>query len=507
MYSDLKTPLTRRQATHLLRRACANVDPDRIADAQGKTAREVAEAWIAEPLSTALYPSPSWLYTLYPPQGASAEDVAAFNESNTYYVQEVRERFLRDMMAGGLRARMTLFWHNHFVTDVRKYRYGTLAYKYLQRLTLGAVGDFKALARGFVRDGAMLYYLDGRFNRKNAPNENFARELLELFTMGPVGQDGQPNYSQDDIVEAARAFTGWTMNVRSSWESALASYNHDGGQKTIFGQTGNFNYNDVIDLIFEERAEQVASFVAGKLLAEFVYASPAQDQVDWLAGRMLEHDFQIGPTLADLFASDLFFDPQCEGARIKSPMEYMLLDVSAFKGNPAQDKFVNIYAGLRNLGQDLLSPPNVAGWPGHHSWLSTDTLPLRWNSVDANFSADSTLNSSVLGVDYSAIVEKYCDASSSHPVISLALNLAETLFATPLDLVEIPEVDQPFAGDLFAQPLPQDFLDGPVAHINLVKLFLGTVPWYEWNPSSQHASIMIRNYIVTLSKYPEYQLA
>lgn len=507
MYSDLNTPLTKRQASHLLRRACACVDPDRVSEATGQTAREVVEGWLAEPLSTTLFPPPYWLPRLYPPSGASQEEIAAFNEANTYYVQEVRELFLKDLMAGSIRSRMALFWHNHFVTDVRKYRYGTLAYKYVQRLTLGAIGDFKALTRGFVNDGSMLYYLDGRFNRANAPNENFARELLELFTMGPFDKTGQPNYSQDDIVQAARALTGWSMNVRNSWDAFLARYNFDDGEKNIFGRTGNFNHDDVIDLIFEERAEQVASFLARKLLIEFVYASPSQDHVDWLAGRILDHDFQMSPTLADLFSSELFFDPYCEGARIKSPLEFMLLDMSAFKGNPPQDKLVNIYAGLRSLGQDLLSPPNVAGWPGHHAWLSTDTLPLRWSSVDANFSADSSLTSSILGVSYPEIIDKYTDDTSSHPVISLALNLAESLFAVPLDLVEIPEIDQPFAGDLIAQPLPQEFLDGPAAHINLVKQFLGTVPWYEWNPSSQHASIMIRNYLVTLSKYPEYQLA
>jgi len=507
MLSDLQTPLTKRQAAHLLRRACWSADPDRVEAAVGRSAREVVEEWVSEPISTALFPGPSWLNRLYPPTTATSDEVRAFSEANEYYVGEVREIVLTDLIAGSLRARMSLFWHNHFVTDVRKYRYGALAWRYWQRLVLGALGDFTALTRGFVRDGAMLYYLDGRFNRDDAPNENFARELLELFTMGPLGSDGTPNYTQDDIVEAARAFTGWRMNVRASFDAYKANWAYDFGTKTIFGQTGAFDDNDVIDLIFQERSEQVAYFIASKLVAEFVYNEPEKALIDSLAQQLLVHGFEIAPTLVDLLSSEAFFAPHCEGVHIKSPTEMFLLDVSALKGVPSKDRFSSILSGLRNLGQDILSPPNVAGWPGHHAWLSTDTLPLRWSSVDVYFNGDSGLNQTVLGVNYSAIEEKYTDPSSTHPVISLVLNLAEALFAVPLELVEIPEIDQPFAGDLIAQPLPQDLLDGPLSHINLVKQFLGTVPWYEWDPGSQHAAIMIRNYIVTLSKYPEYQLA
>jgi uncharacterized protein (DUF1800 family) len=501
MLSDHNSPLTRRQAAHLLRRACASAEPDRVAAATGRMAREVVEEWLAEPLQTSLFPSPYWLYRFYPPTGASDEDIRDFNDDNQYYVQEVRERWIRDLLSGSIRARMTLFWHNHFVTDVRKYRYGVLAYNYVQRLTLGALGNFRSLTRGFVQDGSMLYYLDGRFNRRNAPNENFARELLELFTMGPFDRYGQPNYTQDDIVDAARAFTGWTMNVRASWSSAKASNNYDGGEKTIFGQTGLFDHNDVIDLIFEEKGDQVAWYMAGKLLEEFVYAEPDENVIDDLAQRIRAHDFEMGPILADLFSSEAFFEPHCEGVRIKSPIEYLLLDISAYQGSPSAQRLVNLTTALRNLGQELLSPPNVAGWPGHHAWLSTDSLPERWNS------ADNFLNTDSSGIDYWEIMAKYIEPGATHPAVSMAINLAESVFAVPLDLVEVPEVDQPFEGDLDAFPLPEDLLDGPQQHINLVKHFLGSVPWYEWDPSSPTAWIMVRNYIVSLSKYPEYQLS
>ncbi|MDE2996243.1 MAG: DUF1800 family protein [Bacteroidota bacterium] len=494
--------MTASQARHRLRRACSNADPGRVEDMTGQTARAVVEGWLAEPLATALIPAPYWLTRYYPPTGASDEDIQAFNNDNQYYVQEVAEMWLEDLLSGSLRARMTLFWHNHFVTDVRKYRYGALAHQYVQRLTLGALGNFKALTRGFVTDGSMLYYLDGRFNRRSAPNENFARELFELFTMGPQDEDGNLNYTQQDIVEAARALTGWSMNVRASWDSFKSAGNFDSGEKTIFGQTGNFNHRDVINLIFTERSASVASYLARTLLEEFLYADPPRELIDDVAERVLAHDFAIGPVMADLLSSEVFFHVQFMGVRIKSPMEYLLLDVSSFKGNPPKNSQLRqaLIARLSGLGQTMLSPPNVAGWPGHHAWLSTDSLPARWNA------ADSFLNSTATGVDYGVVMNHYVDSSDSHPAVSIALKLAESVFAVPLEYVEVPEIDQPFEGNLDQFPLPDELLSGPAHHINLVKLFLGSTPWYEWDPSAPTAWVMVRNYIVTLSKYPEYQL-
>lgn len=501
MMQDLQTPLTRRQAAHLLRRACSNADPDRIKAMVGRTAREVVEEWVTEPVSTGLIPAPYWVPRLYPPTTASEEEVQAFRNDNQYYVREIRELWLQDLLSGTLRARMSLFWHNHFVTDVRKYQWASLSYAYVFRLTMSALGDFRALTRNMVTDGSMLYYLDGRFNRRSAPNENFARELLELFTMGPRDLDGNLNYTQEDITEAARALTGWTTNVRESWTPYRASWALDTGSKTIFGKSGNFLHEEVIDLIFTDRRAQVAEFLAGKLLKEFVYDDAPHDLIRLLADRILHHDFQMGPILTDLFSSEAFFDSQYEGARIKSPLDYLLLDVTAYKGTPQRDRLVYLVSAVDGLGQILLAPPNVAGWPGHHSWLNTDFLPRRWNS------ADTFTNSTATGVNYWAVMESYSDDSNSHPAVSLALNLAESVFAVPLNLVEVPEIEQPFAGDLVAFPLPDELMSGPKNRIDLVKLFLGATPWYEWDPTAPGAWIMVRNFIVTLSKYPEYQLS
>ncbi|MDA0379048.1 MAG: DUF1800 family protein, partial [Bacteroidetes bacterium] len=253
-----------------------------------------------------------------------------------------------------------------------------------------------------------------------------------------------------------------------------------------------------------ERGEQVAAFMARKLLKEFVHAEPNREAVDALATSVQAHNFIMGPVLADLLSSELFFDPSTCGARIKSPVEYVLLDMSAFKGEPPperEDRFSALTSAFSSLGQTLLSPPNVAGWPGHHYWLSTETMPARWNMVD------SFLNSSATGINYFDATQRYVEPGASHPAVSMALNLAEALFATPLELVEIPEVDQPFEGNLVQFPLPEDLLNGPAWRINLVKLFLGSTPWYEWDPLSPTAWAMVRNFVVALSKFPEYQLS
>jgi uncharacterized protein (DUF1800 family) len=284
MLTPLETPLTRTQAAHLLRRACFSSEESRIRAMTGRTAAEIVDEWLAEPVMTALLPNPYWLQRQYPPVGASDDEVRAFLRDNEYYAEEIRQKWARDLLSGTLRARMTVLWHNHFVTDIRKYRYGALAHQYLLMLTLSSMGSFKAFVRSMAKDGSMLYYLDGRFNRSGSPNENYARELLELFTMGPLGADGTPNYTQDDIVDAARAFTGWVMDVRTSWTSRKQANRFDTGQKTFLGQTGNFDEDDIVDLIFAHRAEATAWFLAQTFIREFIYEDPEPETCGRLPG-------------------------------------------------------------------------------------------------------------------------------------------------------------------------------------------------------------------------------
>lgn len=501
MLVQKNTPMSHDEASHLLRRACMSAHPDRIDAVSGRLPADVVAEWLAEPVSTKLFQAPYWMTRFYPPTTATQDDVRAFLRDNEYYVEEVQALWLEDLADGSLRNRMTLFWHNHFVTDVRKYRYGALAYLYTNRFALTALGNFKAMVRNMGTDGSMLYYLDGRYNRKSAPNENYARELLELFTMGPTDVNGSPNYSQQDIAETARAFTGWVMNVRDSWTSYKVQNRFDTGEKTIFGQTGAWDEMDVVDLIFQERAPQVARYMARTLLVDMVHAEPSAEAVDAVAASWLAHDFQIAPVLKDLLSSTLFYEPDTMGAHIKSPVEFLAIELSMRMGSVQPDKAALLIDGLDGLGQTLLAPPNVAGWPGHHSWLSTESLPKRWNAA-------GTLSDIAASVPlWESFMMRYTDPASSHPAVSFALNLAEAVFAVPMEDVDVPEISQPFAGNLDASPLPDDLLNGPQWRIDLVKLFLGNVPWYEWSPQVPDAWVKARNYVVALAQFPEYQLS
>lgn len=501
MLTPLNTPLTRTQAAHLLRRACFSSDESRIRSMTGRMAADIVDEWLAEPIMTELLPNPYWLQRQYPPVGASDDDVRAFLRDNEYYVEEIRQKWVQDLLSGTLRGRMTVLWHNHFVTDVRKYRYGALAHQYMLLLAMSSMGNFKALVRSMAKDGSMLYYLDGRYNRSGAPNENYARELLELFTMGPLGADGAPNYTQDDIVDGARAFTGWVMDVRTTWTSRKQTNRFDAGQKTFLGQTGNFDQDDIVDLIFEHRAEAVARFMARTFAREFIYEEPESETVQALASEWMAADFQIKPVLRALLTSTAFFDEQYIGARIKSPLEFLTMGISSRGGTVPEEKTESLVSAVDSLGQILLSPPNVAGWPGHHQWLSTESLPSRWN-------ADSRLaDTDTVEMDWTDMIPMYQDPESTHPAVSFALNLAESFFAVPLEHVSIPEIDTPFAGDLTNAPLPDDLLNGPQWRINLVKIFLGPTPWYEWSADSPFAWTFVRNYVVALSQFPEYQLS
>ncbi|MGB0649883.1 MAG: DUF1800 domain-containing protein [Rhodothermales bacterium] len=509
MLSELTSPLTMAQARHLLRRACWTVDPDRVANVVGRRAREVVEGWVSEPFTSSLLPGPYWVDRLYPPHSATSKEIESFFADNDRYCREVRILWLNDLLSGTLRARMTMFWHSHFVTELDKYQFGALAYRYAIKLAMGALGDFKDLTMGFVTDGAMLLYLDGNVNQRKAPNENFARELLELFTMGLVDPSGNPNYTQKDIVEAARAFTGWGIYPRESWEAQIAYYYHDRGEKIIFGQNGAFDHKDVIELIFSQRSPQVAFFLAGKLLKELLNHDPHTDLVSAVAERIMDHDFVIGPVLVDILSSEVFFDSNFRGGRITSPLEYLLLTISALCGRPPEniDFREELLQAATDLGQNLLSPPNVAGWPGHRAWLATDTLPSRWNQ------AEGGLFEGAGGVDFELVAERFLEHGATHPALSFPVRLAEAVFAVPLEFIDVPQIGQSFSGDLYQNPLPAGFLDSPDYERNLVKLFLGSTPWYEWAPtvnqslrSKAKTALMVRNYFLKLSQFPEFQL-
>ncbi len=264
-----------------------------------------------------------------------------------------------------LQEKMALFWHGHFATSdakVRDYR------KLLLQLELfheHGLGNFRDLLLGVTKDPAMLVYLDNGENLKGHPNENFGREVLEMFSMG-VG-----NYTEHDIREASRAFTGWSQD---RLKFVVNAEHHDTGTKTVFGKSGNFDGEDVIDLILEQPA--TARFIAGKVYRFFVRDNPAPSTLDALAAKLRGSGYDLAVLLETILASRDFYAPASVGTQIKSPV-HLLVSTYRKLGLEALPTIPDFNSATASLGQLLLHPPNVAGWAGGRSWITGASLLQR----------------------------------------------------------------------------------------------------------------------------------
>jgi uncharacterized protein (DUF1800 family) len=261
-----------------------------------------------------------------------------------------------------LREKMSLFWHGHFACRVINSYYQQ---ELLQVIRENALGNFKDLLKAVSKSASMLQFLNNQQNRKQHPNENFAREVMELFTMG------RGNYTENDIKEAARAFTGWGFNMQG--EFVFRKMLHDEGQKTVLGKTGNFDGDDIINLLLEQK--QTARYIAKKIYRYYVNDKADEEKVEWLAGRFYQNGYDIKKLLDDIFTSDWFYSEKNIGTKIKSPVELLagmrrLLPME-LENEQAQLLF------QRTLGQILFYPPNVAGWPGGKNWIDSSSLMLR----------------------------------------------------------------------------------------------------------------------------------
>lgn len=219
-----------------------------------------------------------------------------------------------------LTERMTLFWHNHFVSSQQKVKVAQLMYRQNVLLRSQALGNFGTLLHAAARDPAMVIYLDSASNRRGRPNENFAREVMELFTLG-VG-----HYTEQDVKEAARAFTGWSLD-RESGEFRFYRFLHDNGEKTVLGRSGDLGGDDVLDILLEQPA--TAEFIVAKLWREFVSPDPDPKEVAHLAGMFRANDYEIKPLLRALFLSDAFYAKENRAMLVKSPAELLVGTASA----------------------------------------------------------------------------------------------------------------------------------------------------------------------------------
>ncbi|HEY2827087.1 MAG TPA: DUF1800 domain-containing protein [Pirellulales bacterium] len=265
--------------------------------------------------------------------------------------------------------RMTLFWHGHFATSADKVTDAALMLQQNRLLRQYALGDFRALVHTISRDPAMLVYLDSATNRKAHPNENYARELMELFCLG------EGNYSEHDVQELARCFTGWEIKLGSF---RFNPYQHDSGSKTIFGKTGDFVQGESIDWILEQ--PQAARFIVGKLFRQLVCdePTPPPQLLEPLAIELCEQQWQIGPVVQRILGSQLFFSSHAIGRKVRSPVDLAIGLPRSLEGTANARQLAT---DLHQNGQGLFFPPNVKGWDGGRTWINSSTILGRANMV------------------------------------------------------------------------------------------------------------------------------
>ncbi|HKC43002.1 MAG TPA: DUF1800 domain-containing protein, partial [Burkholderiales bacterium] len=370
-------------ARHVLNRTGFGAQPREIADYARLSREQAVDRLLAGTVATARTPPPEWVReAIVPPRELRQ---ASQEERKRFVAQEIRRGFdlrtwwVQEMLdtPSPLSERMTLFWHGHFASSQQKVRYTQLMYRQNLLLRRHAVGNFGELLHAVAKDPAMVIYLDSASNRKGKPNENFAREVMELFTLG------EGHYTEADIREAARAFTGWSIEPETGefkWRPPV----HDPGVKTVLGKSGTFDGDAVLDLLLER--PQTAEFVVAKLWREFVSPEPDPAEVKRIAAKFHASNYGIKVALRELLLAPAFWAPENRSALIKSPVDLVVgtmhsLDFSI--GDPLPLALV-----VAQLGQNLFSPPNVKGWPGGEAWINSSSLLARKAFAERIFRAE-----------------------------------------------------------------------------------------------------------------------
>lgn len=273
-------------------------------------------------------------------------------------------RRMADPEASALRERMTFFWHGHFACDIKLF---TVAHAQCNTLRQHALGPFRELVLAIAKDAGMIRFLNNQQNRKNSPNENFARELLELFTIG------RGNYTEQDIKEAARAFTGWSSTGNGAF--LFREKMHDYGSKTFLGKTGDWNGEDIIDIILEKK--ETSAFLTAKIWRYFVGEKIDGPVLRELSDLFYHSQYHIGTLVRAIAEHPAFYRAEYQANRIKSPIDLLVGLMRNYGISfPSDESLVFLQ---RALGQVIFSPPNVAGWPGGKTWIDNSSLLLRLN--------------------------------------------------------------------------------------------------------------------------------
>jgi uncharacterized protein (DUF1800 family) len=368
-------------AAHLLNRAGFGSDPGGIARAAARSPSDLVEEILDFSGALTLGP-PTWLSEAGVADRPYRPALRTLPEAERQKIQMEMRRREGERMAElrawwlyrmrysrcPLQEKLTLFWHGHFATSMEKVRSTYCMYQQNQTFRTHAAGNVRDLVVAVAQDPAMLIYLDNAQSRAGHPNENFARELMELFTLG------EGNYSEDDIQQAARAFTGWTLEGET-FAFASRPRMHDDGIKTLFGKTGRLDGRAAIDLVLDQPA--AASWITRKLWTFFAYADPNPTLVKALAERLLHHRYELRPWLREVFLSQEFYGARALHTQVKSPVHWLINAARSLEAPLPSGEVCSLM--LRGLGQELFAPPNVKGWDGGTTWINANTLFQRYN--------------------------------------------------------------------------------------------------------------------------------
>ncbi|RYY31647.1 MAG: DUF1800 domain-containing protein [Chitinophagaceae bacterium] len=355
-----------------------------------------------------------------------------------------------------IQEKMVLFWHNHFATEANEYARGTFGYRHNALLRADCLGNFKTLVRDVTLDAAMLRYLNGYLNTNTAPDENYARELQELFTLG---KENNPNYEEDDVKAAARVLTGWRID--SATDTVFFDVNrHDKNSKifssfysgqVIAGKSdataGDAELDDLLNMIFNKNIE-VSEFIVKRLYLWFCYytidSNTMETVIRPLAQLLRDSNWEIKPVLAALLKSEHFFDALNQGCLIKSPIDITVSTIREFNvAMPAQNDYVNAYymydyvrSQAAIMQQNLGDPPSVSGWPPYYQvpqfyeiWINSDTLPKRNRFTDQLILTGYSRNGQKIQIDPVAFAASLPNPADPNALLSDSLNI---LYRVPL---------------------------------------------------------------------------
>ncbi|NND62460.1 MAG: DUF1800 domain-containing protein [Flavobacteriaceae bacterium] len=418
---------------------------------------------------TAAPPWANWAYS----------DFTDFETENNEYVFSWRLQSGNDIISEKLRGRLTFFWMNHFVTELETYFYSPYMFQYYNLNQTYALGNFKEFVREIGVSNAMLLYLNGFQNTNYNPNENYSRELFELFTLG----EGN-NYTQDDILATSKALTGYNHWNEFGGDIYFDSSTFDDSDKIIFGQEGPWGYDDVIDILFNERANEIATFITTKLYKFFV--SPSVDAlieteiIAPLAQELINSNFELVPMLKMLFKSEHFFDERALGVIIKSPFDVInsfVNDTQFFYNDDIMDAFL-YYAGL--MGQEIYDPPDVSGWQRDETWINSSTLTGRWQLMEIYLGY--LFNN---GFEFSLTDLARDLSNDSNDPEFITQVMVDHFVSKPLHSAN----DYVIATDIFKWDIPQNYYDD------------GT-----WNLSWSEAPYQCYLLLVHIARMPEFQL-